>query len=55
MVKRKEVIQWFIWDPGIGDRLHSTIESGRLLEDKQYLAREDCNAPLLINRGLIEE
>ena len=39
------MIQWFIWDPGIGVRMHFIVDSCRLLEDKQSLAREDCNVP----------
>ena len=39
------MIQWFIWDPGIGIRMHFLVDSYRLLEDKQSLAREDCNVP----------
>ena len=49
------MIHWFIWDPSIGVRVHFTIDSFRLLEDKQYLTREDCHVPLLINRGLVED
>ena len=55
VVRRHEVIQWFIWDLGIGVRVHFTVGNCRLLEDKQSLAREDCNVPLLINRGLTKE
>ena len=41
-----------IWDPGIilGFRWFSLIDCGvtlALLEDKQSLAREDCNVPFL--------
>ena len=39
------MIQWFIWDLGIGVRMHFFVDSCRLLEDKQSLAREDCNVP----------
>ena len=45
VARRREVIQWFIWDPGIGIRMHFLVDSYRLLEDKQSLAREDCNVP----------
>ena len=55
VVRRHEVIHWFTWDPGIGVRMHFTVDSCQLLEDKQSLAREDCNVLLLINRGLTEE
>ena len=39
------MIQWFIWDPGIGVWMHFLVDSCRLLEDKQSLAREDYNVP----------
>ena len=55
VVRRHEVIHWFTWDPGIGVRMHFTVDSCQLLEDKQSLARENCNVPLLINRRLTEE
>ena len=45
VARRHEVIQWFIWDPGIGVWMHFLVNSCRLLEDKQSLAREDCNVP----------
>ena len=37
------MIQWFIWDPGIGVRMHFLVVSCRLLKDKPSLAREDYN------------
>ena len=27
VVRRQEVIQWFIWDPGIGARMHFTVDN----------------------------
>ena len=45
VARRHEVIQWFIWDLGIGVRMHFLANSCRLLEDKQSLVREDCNVP----------
>ena len=49
-----------IWDHGIVPRFSwfSSIDCGvalALLEDTQYLAREDCNVSLLINRELTED
>ena len=49
-----------IWDPGIipGFSWFSLIDCGvalALLEDKQFLVREDCNVPFLINRKLTED
>ena len=45
VARRHEVIQWFIWDHGISVQMHFLVDSCRLLEDKQSLAREDCNVP----------
>ena len=49
-----------IWDPGIilGFSWFNLIDCGvalALLEDKQYLAREDCNVLFFINRELTED
>ena len=43
--RRHEVIQRFIWDPDIGVWMHILVDSCQLLEDKQYLVREDFNVP----------
>ena len=43
VARRHEVIEWFIWDPRIGVSMHFLVDSCQLLEDKQSLAREDCN------------
>ena len=55
VVRRHGLIQWFIWDPGISVWMHFSVDSCRLLEEKQSLVREDSNVPLLINRGLTED
>ena len=49
-----------IWDPGIipGFSWFNLIDCGVVLvvlEDKQSLAREDCNVPFFINRELTED
>ena len=45
VARRHEVIQWFIWDLGIGVQMPFLVDNCRFIEYKQYLVREDCNVP----------